>query len=95
MWFRNELSSLAEVSLYYEECNELLITLYTVYVTSQTLSLSTRLYSSKYLTGFLRTNEEEEDIFYIVSVKEFIKLYEGQRCLAAFCGFEVWTVDCI
>jgi len=49
---------------------------------------SARLYSTKLLTGFLRTNEEE-DLFHIVSVKEFIKLYEGQRCLVAFCGFEV------
>ena len=39
MWFRNELSSLAEVSLYYEECNELLIIFYIIDVTSHTLSL--------------------------------------------------------
>jgi len=29
-------------------------------------------------------------IFYIiVSVKEVIKLYKGQQCLAAFCGVKV------
>jgi len=48
-----------------------------------------RTQSTKFLTGFLRTNEEEEHIFYIVSVKEVIKLYEGKRCSAAFCGFKV------
>jgi len=70
------------------ECNELLIIFYIIDVTSHNLSLFGQTYSTKFLTSFIRTNEEEH-IFYIVSVKEFIKLYEGQRCLAAFCGFKV------
>jgi hypothetical protein len=66
-------------SLYYQECNELLILLifYITDVTSHTLSPFGKTYSTKFLTGFLHTIEEEH-IFYIVSFKEVIKLYEGQ-----------------
>ena len=61
-------------SLYYQECNELLIIFYIIDVTLHTWSLSARPHSTKFLTGFLRTNEEEEHIFYIVS---FIKCLQN------------------
>jgi len=44
-------------SLYYQECNELLIIFYIIDVTSHTLSLFGQTYSTKFLTGSLRTNE--------------------------------------
>jgi len=49
------------------------------------------------LTGFPRTNEEEErmHILNCASAKDIMKLYKGQRCLAAFCSFKVWTAECI
>jgi len=58
-------------SLYYQECNELLIIFYITDVTSNTLSLFGKTYSTKFLIGFLRTNEEEIYIIHCVSQRSY------------------------
>jgi len=58
-------------SLYYQECNELLIIFYITDVTSNTLSLFGKTYSTKFLIGFLRTNEEEIYIIQCVSQRSY------------------------
>jgi len=58
-------------SLYYQESNELLIIFYITDVTSHTLSLFGKTYSTKYLIGFLRNNEEEIYIIHCVSQRSY------------------------
>ena len=75
-------------SLYYQECNELLIMFYIVDVTLHTLSLFGKTYSTKFLIGFLRTNEEEIYILHCVSqrIYKIIRRTTMFGCLLWFQG---------
>jgi hypothetical protein len=75
-------------SLYYQECNELLIIFYITDVTSHTLSLFGKTYSTKFLIGFLRTNEEEIYIIHCVSQRSYkiIRRTTMFGCLLWFQG---------
>ena len=75
-------------SLYHQECNDLLIIFYITDVTSHTLSLFGKTYSTKFLVGCLRTNEEEIYILHCVSQRSYkiIRRTTMFGCLLWFGG---------